>query len=56
MTAMNKLANTFRNQGKLEEAVLIKRDMLGEEHLDTITAMNNLTATLQAQGKLDEAT
>jgi len=59
---MNNLANTLGDQGKLEEAAAMKKEVLekrrrilGEEHPSTITAMNNLAATLSGQGKLEES-
>jgi tetratricopeptide (TPR) repeat protein len=62
MKAMDNLADTFLNQGKLEEAALMKREIsemrrntLGEEHPDTITAISNLATILYDQGKLEEA-
>ncbi|RYP20315.1 hypothetical protein DL765_002878 [Monosporascus sp. GIB2] len=60
--AMNTLAITLRDQGKLEEAAVLSKEVfekrqriLGDEHPDTITAMNNLAITLGDQGKLEEA-
>ncbi|KAF2844240.1 hypothetical protein T440DRAFT_473548 [Plenodomus tracheiphilus IPT5] len=62
ITAMSNLAVTLGQQGCLEEAalmqkeVLVKRQLiLGEDHPDTISAMNNLAVTLGDQGQLDEA-
>nr|CEG03181.1 unnamed protein product [Fusarium pseudograminearum CS3487] len=59
---MNNLAITLGDQGKLDEAVSIMKEVLekmqqilGDEHPATITAMNNLAITLGDQGKLDEA-
>ncbi|KAH8662668.1 hypothetical protein BGZ61DRAFT_368355 [Ilyonectria robusta] len=59
---MNNLASTLGDQGKLDEAALMRREVLekmqrilGDEHPDTISAMNNLALTLGDQGKLDEA-
>ena len=50
---MNNLALTLGDQGKLDEAVTIKREVLekiqrilGDKYLNTITAMNNLALTL----------
>jgi tetratricopeptide (TPR) repeat protein len=60
--AMNNLATTLRNQGKLNDATAMQRkvlkkrqEILGDEHLDTIKAMNNLGNMLFDQGKLDDA-
>jgi hypothetical protein len=61
-TAMNNLANTLEDQGKLEEAAAMKKEVLekrqrilGDEHPNTIAAMSNLANTLGDQGKLEEA-
>ncbi|CAG2008871.1 unnamed protein product [Fusarium graminearum] len=60
--AMNNLAITLGDQGKLDEAASMEKEVLekrqrilGDEHPDTIRAMNNLAAMLRDQGKLDEA-
>jgi len=59
---MSNLASTLGDQGKLDEAAAMKREVLekrqrilGDEHPDTVSAMNNLASTLGDQGKLDEA-
>jgi hypothetical protein len=58
---MNNLASTLGDQGQLDEAAKIfkevlekRKRILGEEHPSTISAMNNLAGTLGDQGKLDE--
>lgn len=63
ISAMSNLATTLGEQGHLEEAakmlkeVLEKRKrILGDEHLSTISAINNLANTLREQGHLKEAT
>jgi hypothetical protein len=35
-----------------EQALAVRRRMLGEEHPDALGSMNNLAATLWAQGDL----
>jgi tetratricopeptide (TPR) repeat protein len=62
ISAMNNLANTLGDQGQLNEAATMLKEVLekmrrilGEEHPDTISAMNNLAFTLEDQGQLDEA-
>jgi hypothetical protein len=54
---MNNLAITLGEQGQLEEAAPMmkevlekRRRILGEEHPTTISAMNNLVATLCSLG------
>jgi hypothetical protein len=47
----------FDEAAAMKKEVLEKRrQILSEEHLDTISAMNNLANTLGDQGQLDEAT
>jgi hypothetical protein len=53
ISAINNLAVTLGDQGQLEEAAKIKREVLekrriilGEDYLDTISAINNLIITL----------
>ena len=60
--AMRNLAYTISRQGKLEEAVVMQKEVLGkirrilgEEHLDTISAINGLACTLRRRGQLEEA-
>jgi hypothetical protein len=55
ITAINNLASTLRDQGQLNEAAKIRKDVLkkrrrilGEEHPDTISAMN---ITLQTRSE-----
>jgi tetratricopeptide (TPR) repeat protein len=62
ISAMSNLANTLGDQGQLDEAAAMKKEVLekrrrilGEEHPDTISVMNNLASTLGDQGQLDEA-
>jgi tetratricopeptide (TPR) repeat protein len=62
ISTMSGLAWTLHDQGKLEEAAAMKKEVLekgsrilGEEHLNTISAMSNLAITLGYQGKLEEA-
>jgi ankyrin repeat protein/tetratricopeptide (TPR) repeat protein len=62
MTAINTLANSFREEGKLEEATLSKRKVseigktaLGTEHAATIVATYNLACILHNQGELEES-
>jgi len=59
---MNNLAGLLQSQGKYElaEPLLIncleaRRNVLGDEHADTITSMNNLAIVYQVQGKLADA-
>jgi hypothetical protein len=59
---MGNLASTLGDQGQLDEAAQIQKEVLekrrrilGEEHPDTIMAMGNLANTLGDQGQLDEA-
>jgi DnaJ-domain-containing protein 1 len=56
---MGNLAQILKAQGDLAEARLLqervlaaRRQLLGEEHPNTLTAMNNLAQTLSAQGDL----
>lgn len=60
--ALNNLASTLGDQGKLPEAAAIqtevlekRRHILGDNHPDTLSAMSNLAAMLGYQGKLPEA-
>jgi len=62
ISTMSGLASTLYNQGKLEEAAAMSKEVLekmkrilSEEHPNTISAMNNLATTLGDQGKLEEA-
>ena len=62
ISTLSGLASTLHNQGKLEEAAAMSKEVLekmkrifGEEHLNTISAINNLANTLGNQGKLGEA-
>ncbi|KAH8723880.1 hypothetical protein GQ44DRAFT_596458, partial [Phaeosphaeriaceae sp. PMI808] len=55
---MNNLAITLGNQGQLDEAAKIfkevvekRKRILGKEHPDTTSAMNNLAITLGNQGQ-----
>jgi len=59
---MNNLVATLGDQGQLEEAAAIKKEVvekrkriLGDEHPNTILVMNNLVITLGDQGQLEEA-
>ncbi|RYP91791.1 hypothetical protein DL770_002047 [Monosporascus sp. CRB-9-2] len=58
---MSSLAFTLHSQGELRKAALIKREVLekrrqilGDEHIDTITAMSSLAITLYYQSKFDD--
>ena len=62
ISATKYLTSTLGDQAQLDEAVKMKKDVLGkrrrilgEEHLDTISAMNSLAKTPGDQGQLDEA-
>jgi len=62
ISTMSSLASTLHNQGKLEEAAAMSKEVLekmkrilSEEHPNTILAMNNFANTLGNQGKLEEA-
>ncbi|KAL8856213.1 MAG: hypothetical protein Q9178_007178 [Gyalolechia marmorata] len=59
ISAMNNLANTLSDQGRLDEAASMQqevleklRGILGHKHPDTILAINNLANTLHDQGSL----
>jgi non-ribosomal peptide synthetase component E (peptide arylation enzyme) len=59
---MANLASTYRNQGHwkmqrmLEVVVMEKRkQLLGEDHPDTLTSMANLAATYRNQGRWKDA-
>ncbi|MEO5376095.1 MAG: tetratricopeptide repeat protein, partial [Alphaproteobacteria bacterium] len=56
---MHNLAGTLRSQGDLagaralqEQALAVRRRVLGVEHPDTLTSMSNLAETLRSQGDL----
>jgi hypothetical protein len=56
LTVMASLANTFRNQGRWQQAEKlqihvqdIRKRVLGAEHPDTLTAMANLANTFMNQ-------
>jgi tetratricopeptide (TPR) repeat protein len=62
ISAMGKLASTLRQQGQLDEAARMQKEVLGKmkrifgkEHPDTILAMYSLAITLGEQGQLNEA-
>ena len=62
LMTMNKLATTYRNQGRWKESEKLhvqvleaKQKVLGAEHPDTLASMNNLTLTYIKQGRWDEA-
>ena len=59
---MANLAETYRNQGRLDEAekltvqvMEIRKEKLGADHPSTLTSMANLAETYGEQGRLDEA-
>ena len=59
---MSNLANTLGDQGNLDEAAAMQKEVLekmtrilGEEHPHIISVMNNLAAILSDQGRLNEA-
>ena len=59
---MSDIANTLRDQGKVEEAAAMQREVLekrqrilGHEHPYTIQAMDNLAIALTELGKLDKS-
>jgi hypothetical protein len=54
ISAISNLASTLRDQGQLDEAATIikevlekMRQILSKEHLSTISAINNLASTLR---------
>jgi hypothetical protein len=49
-------ANRWEEAERLDRAVLEKRlEVLGEEHLETLTSMNNLALDLKSLGRAEEA-
>ncbi len=48
---MNNLACTLYYR----ETLKMRREILGDQHPDTLTSMNNLASLLQAKGELAEA-
>jgi Flp pilus assembly protein TadD len=62
LRAMQNLAISYSDTGRLEEALGIReevlrlrREKLGADHPDTLSAMNNLASTLNAGGRLPDA-
>ena len=62
LVSVYNLASLLKDQGKLDEAILLfRRELagceatLGATHPDTLTSVNNLAGLLHDQGKLDEA-
>jgi len=59
---MNNLASFYRSLGRYEEAepLLIdclerRKQILGEDHLDTIDTLNNIAVLYESQGRYEEA-
>jgi len=59
---MNNLAGLYESQGKYDEAeplyvecLRMRREVLGDNHPDTLSSMNNLAVLYKSQGKYDEA-
>ena len=62
LDAQNNLAITYENQGRLEEALRLKRDVYsgrlrlsGEEHEETLRAANNYASSLLTTDRFGEA-
>ncbi|ORX98184.1 hypothetical protein BCR34DRAFT_593257 [Clohesyomyces aquaticus] len=62
LESMNRLARTYRNQGRLDAAVQLRKEVLeirktklGPEHPDTLHSMNNISITYTQQGQWDAA-
>ncbi len=62
LTAMNNLASTYLEVGRLNDAVLLLEETLnrrkvqqGPDHLDTLNTMNNLAAAYQISGRTGDA-
>ena len=59
---INQLGRLLKAQGQLdearpllEEALRVRREVLGDRHPDTLGSISNLGSLLKAQGKLDKA-
>jgi tetratricopeptide (TPR) repeat protein len=59
---MANLASTYRNQGRLEEAVELQAKglamcskKLGQRHPDTLISMNNLASIWKDMGRYEDA-
>ena len=62
MGARNKLANVYRDVGRVDEAIVLHEQtlaacerQLGADHARTLGSRNNLAASYQAAGRVDEA-
>ena len=61
-TALNNLATIYDNTGRyseaeplFEEALSIRRRLLGADHPDTAVSLNNLAGLYRIQGRYDDA-
>ena len=59
---MGNLASIYWNQGRLKDAEVLevmvmekRKELLGEDHPDTLLSMGNLAMTYQKQGRLKDA-